>query len=85
MFSYPFRPTSLKIFTLPISEQLWNPIDFIITHKKNTVEFLSWLDWERQANRINISHMEHHINDCILNWVITIMIHVQYLHEMAVI
>lgn len=85
LFSWPyFRPTSLKIFKFLISEQLWNPIDFIVTHKENSVEFFIWHHWERQANRINISHMEQNTDDCIPNWAIMIMIHLQYLHEMAV-
>lgn len=42
LFSYPyFRPTSLKIFKFLISEQLWNPIDFIITYKKIVWSFSS--------------------------------------------
>ena len=42
LFSYPyFRPTSLKIFKFLISEKLWNPIDFIITHKKIMWSFSS--------------------------------------------
>lgn len=55
LFSWPyFRPTSLKIFKFLISEQLWNPIDFIVTHKEDSVEFFIWHHWEKQANRINI-------------------------------
>lgn len=58
LFSYPyFRPASLKIFKFLFSEQLWNPIDFVITHTKKP-EFLIWHHWQRQANRITISHME---------------------------
>lgn len=85
LFSWPyFRPTSLKIFKLLISEQLWNPIDFIVTHKENSVEFFIWHHRERQANRINISHVEQHTDDCIPIWAMMIMIHLPYLHVMAV-
>lgn len=52
--------------------------------KKIVWSFSSGTTERNRQTELIFSDVEHHTDDCIPNWAIMIMIHLQYLHEMAV-